>query len=202
MNLNNNTIIKCNLNYGFKFINGLEEYDLVLIDDIDILIKYQKEIKNVLSNCSGLLLYIDKNIECSKINYLEMKLIAKKNINDKYLYFYGHKTIQENYNDNRIREFNKSSIAIINENMDENKEKFNLFNKNNVLSFNINRILNKSYKENNKVNVLDLTLGEELVQVLIVNSLYKVIILGLDKIKVRTTSAIYGQKINTIELII
>lgn len=202
MNLDNNTIIKCNLNYGFKFISGLEDYDLVLIDNIDILIKYKKEIKNILSNCSGLLLYTDKDIDCSKINYLEMQLITKKKIHDKYIYFYGHKIIEDNYNENRVRVFDKNSIEINKEYIEEGKEKFNLFNKDNVLSFNINRILSKGYKEYTKVNVLDLTIEEDLTQVLIINNLYKVIVLGVDKIKVRTTSAIYGQKISSIELMI
>lgn len=203
MNFKNNTIIKCDLTHGFKFIKGIEKYNLILVDDIEVLINYKDEIKELLCDNCGLIIYTDKLLTESDIDYLNMNLIVQKNINNKHLYFYGHNMIYNYYYDKEISFINNEIIKLSISDKTEFERKdniINLFNKDNVLNYNINKFLNKGYTANETINTLDLTKGEDLSQLLIINNDCKLTILGYDKIKVRTTSALHGRKINFIEI--
>lgn len=203
MKFDNNTIIKGNIDNGLKFIKGIDKYDLLVIDDIDLLFKYKDEIDELLNYSYGLILYTKEPFIVDRLSGSKAKLLFDKNIGDKYLYFYGNKNIANNYYTDRLKQINNDLFksCVIEEHKKEEVSKINLFNKNSVLNYNINRLISKGYHSKSIINVLDLTRYEELSHILITNDLCKMTVIGNDKLKLRTTCAIYGKKLSLIEII-
>lgn len=199
LNLEQNTIIKCNIEDGFKLIEGLNKYDVIFIDDFMSLLKYKKDIKKFFNEYTKIIIYTEKDINCNKINYFHMKLISKKKIDNKFLYCYGTEQVLNLYNQS-IPQINMNNIEINKNHNRKKKNNLNLFNKNNILNYNINRLLSKT-SINTNMKILDISYEEDFAHSVITNEDYTVTILGYDKIKLRTTCLINAIKLNIVELI-
>lgn len=150
-------IINSELNIGLKYIDGIYEYNTLILDDISMYMKNKEMIKKTIKD--SVIIFGNKNdLELITKEFNEFK-ISTIQFNGIYAYIIGeaNKYLKKDFTINLI---NNNSIKD-----DEVKKPFNLYTIDCRYSFLIFKIFN--LYDLNEMNILDCSLNEDITQSLI-----------------------------------
>lgn len=155
--MENNTIINGELEIGLRYINGLNKYDLIIIDDLNVYFENKETINNLMKHSLIILgTKENKKLIYSEFNNADIKVLKFKGL---YMYVIGDmkKYLEKDYSVNMIDCYN-NEVSF--------KEKsFSLYSVDKRYSFLITKLLN--LYNMNEISILDCSKNEEVSQTLI-----------------------------------
>ena len=155
--MENNTIINGELEISLKYIDGLNKYDLIIIDDLNVYLK-NKEIMNSLMKHSLIIIGTkeDKNSIYKEFDNKNIKTLRFKGL---YMYVIGDmkKYLEKDYSINMIN--------CCNNEVSFKEKSLSIYSVDKRCSFLITKLLN--LYNMNEISILDCSKDEEISQTLV-----------------------------------